>query len=282
MDGRLRPIAELPDALGSEELAHRLAGALPAVFLDYDGTLTPIVDRPGDATISDRMRETVRRLARRCPVCVISGRDRTVVQELMGLRELVVAGSHGFDIWSPTGGAVQREVGGEFRTQLGTVQARLCEELSGIAGALVEPKASSVAVHYRLVADAERPRVEQIVRDVVRARPDELRITPGRLVFEIQPNVDWDKGKAVLHLLKALDLDREGVVPVYLGDDLTDEDAFEALAGRGVGVLVGRAGDPELAGRRTAADYVLRSVDEVEQFLDTLAAGGPEAGQGAT
>jgi trehalose-phosphatase len=271
MTDRLRPIAELPHALGSRELAERLAGAEPAVFLDYDGTLTPIVDRPEDATISDGMREAVRRLAERCPVCVVSGRDRRVVQELMGLQDLVVAGSHGFDIWSPSGGAVQREVGGEFRTLLREVQARLIEELSPIEGALVEPKASSVAVHCRMVSAAERPRVEGIVRGVLRAHPDELKVTPGRLVYEIQPNVDWDKGKAVLHLLKALDLDRDGVVPLYLGDDFTDEDAFEVLAGRGVGVLVARPDDPELAGRLTAARYVLSSVAEVERFLDTLA-----------
>jgi trehalose 6-phosphate phosphatase len=74
----------------------------------------------------------------------------------------------------------------------------------------------------------------------------------------------------VLHLLRALGLDREDVVPLYLGDDITDEDAFEALANRGLGVFVGRAGDPEIAGRTTSADYVLDGVAEVEVFLDWL------------
>ena len=73
-------------------------------FLDYDGTLTPIVDRPDDAVISESMRAAVRALAQRCPVCVVSGRDRRVVQGLMGVDDLIVAGSHGFDIWSPTEG----------------------------------------------------------------------------------------------------------------------------------------------------------------------------------
>src|SRR5215204_1764306 len=98
-------VSDLPHALAhGDELARRLAGKVPAVFLDYDGTLTPIVDRPEDAVISDSMREAVEGLAERCPVCVVSGRDRPVVQELMGLDNLIVAGSHGFDIWSPDEG----------------------------------------------------------------------------------------------------------------------------------------------------------------------------------
>ena len=91
------------------------------------------------------------------------------------------------------------------------------------------------------------------------------------MVLELQPGVEWDKGRAVLYLLKALGLDEDGVAPVYLGDDFTDEHAFEALAGRGLRVFVGEANDPEVAGRTTAADYRLNSTDEVERFLGLLA-----------
>jgi trehalose-phosphatase len=91
------------------------------------------------------------------------------------------------------------------------------------------------------------------------------------MVHQLQPKLDWDKGKAVLYLLDALDLERDAVVPFYVGDDSTDEHAFEALSGRGIGVFVGRADDPEVGGRTTAADFVLDSTEEVERFLDTLA-----------
>jgi trehalose 6-phosphate phosphatase len=267
-----RHIGDLPHALeDGEQLGRDLAARRPAVFLDYDGTLTPIVDRPEDALISESMRNAVRGLARRCPVCVVSGRDRRVVQELMGVDDLIVAGSHGFDIWSPQGGEIQREEGGEFGGLLEGVKARLREELGGIEGALVESKKSSVAAHYRLVSEEERPRVGRVVEEILAEHPDELKVTPGKMVYEVQPNIDWDKGKAVLYLLGALSLDRDDVVPIYLGDDVTDEHAFEALAPRGIGVFVGRADDPEVSGRSTAAGYVLRSVEEVERFLDTLA-----------
>lgn len=265
-------IEDLPNALASRaELARRLAGRHPALFCDYDGTLTPIVDRPEDARISPGMRDAVRRLAACCPVCVVSGRDRQVVQELMGVDDLVVAGSHGFDIWSPEGGAVQRVEGTEALDLLRGVEARLREEMAAVDGALVEPKSVSVAVHYRLVAEAERPRVKAAVDAVLAQHPDELKVTPGKLVYEVQPRIDWDKGRAVLYLLGALGLDRGDVVPLYLGDDVTDEDAFAALAGRGLGVFVGRPGDPEIAGLTTCADFVLDGADEVQRFLDGLA-----------
>jgi trehalose 6-phosphate phosphatase len=263
---------DLPHALAhSDELTRLLDVRSPAVFLDYDGTLTPIVNRPEDAVISQGMRRTVRELAGRCPVCVVSGRDRRVVQELMGIDDLIVAGSHGFDIWSPAGGEVQREEGEEFAELLEGVEARLREELGAIDGALVEPKKSSVAAHYRLVSEDQRPEVRRAVEEILAEHPGELKVTPGKMVYEVQPNVDWDKGKAVLYLLGALDLDRDDVVPIYLGDDITDEHAFEALETRGIGVFVGRAEDPEVGGRATSADYVLNTFEEVERFLHLLA-----------
>jgi trehalose 6-phosphate phosphatase len=264
-------ISDLPHALAhGDELTRLLDVRSPAVFLDYDGTLTPIVDRPEDAVISHGMRRTVRQLAGRCPVCVVSGRDRRVVHELIGLDDLIVAGSHGFDIWSPEG-TIGREEGAEFETLLDEVRARLHEELVPIEGALVEPKRSSVAAHYRLVSDEERPRVKEVVDTILAEYPDELKVTPGKMVYEIQPKIEWDKGRAILYLLETLELDRDDVVPLYLGDDVTDEDAFEILAGRGVGIFVGSPDDPEVAERSTAADYILLSTEEVRQFLDTLA-----------
>ncbi len=268
----IRQISELPHALDEGSgLAQHFVGRQPAVFLDYDGTLTPIRDRPEDAIISDSMRRAVQRLAERVHVGVVSGRDRRIVQELMGLDNLTVAGSHGFDIWSPAGGSIQREEGASFESLLREMEVRLRAELADLPGALVEPKKSSVAAHFRLVQEEQHSRVKEIVDAILGEHPEELKITPGKMVFEIQPKLDWDKGKAVLYLLEALGLDRDDVVPVYLGDDITDEDAFRALSGRGLSIFVGSADDPESANRTTAADYVLNTIEEVEEFLDRLA-----------
>ncbi len=264
-------IDDLPNALACrEELARQVGDAPPAVFLDYDGTLTPIVDRPEDARISETMRETVRSLAKRCTVCVVSGRDRQIVQELMGVHDLVVAGSHGFDIWSPNVGTIEHSAASGFEELLAGVTAELQQALDPIDGAVIEPKRASVAAHYRLASEDGRRQVKEVVERLLAEHPNELKMTPGKMVYEIQPKLDWDKGKAVLHLLGVLGLDGHQV-PIYVGDDITDEHAFEALAGRGIGVIVASPDDPEARRRTTAADFVLDSVEEVERFLNSLA-----------
>jgi trehalose 6-phosphate phosphatase len=266
-------VRDLPNALHDDgRFAERMAGRRPAVFLDYDGVLTPIVDRPEDALISDSMRETVQALAKRCPVCVVSGRDRPVVQELMGVDDLVVAGSHGFDIWSPTEGTIQHDAASGFEDVVAEAADRLRAEVGSIPGVVVEPKKASVAVHFRLVDPAQHKRISDTVDAMLAEQPDRLKVTPGKMVYELQPKIDWNKGRAVLYLLQTLGLDTDDVVPIYLGDDITDEDAFRALAGgRGIGIIVGHADDPEVADRATAADFVLSSPAEVEQLLSTLA-----------
>ncbi len=265
-------VRDLPDALrDGEQFAAKLAGRRSAVFLDYDGVLTPIVDRPEDAVMSGGMREAVQALAQRCSVCVVSGRDRPVVQQMMGVDNLVVAGSHGFDIWSPQHGAIAHDAAIGFEDLISEVTDRLRAEVESIPGAVAEPTRASVAVHYRLVDPEHHAQVAAVVDELLDEYPERLKITPGKMVYELQPKIDWHKGKAVLHLLQTLDLDADDVVPLYLGDDITDEDAFRALAGRGVGIIVGHPDDPEVANRPTAADFVLESTIEVEQFLDTLA-----------
>jgi trehalose 6-phosphate phosphatase len=107
-----------------------------------------------------------------------------------------------------------------------------------------------------------------VVQGLLAKRPDDLKLTPGKMVYELQPKLDWDKGRAVLYLLDTLGLAGDDQVPLYLGDDVTDEDAFRAVQGRGIAIYVG---DQAELDRETAADFTLDSVDEVERFLDTLA-----------
>lgn len=264
-------VSDLPSALGEDgSVERRLTGRKPAVFLDYDGVLTPIVDRPEDAVMSDDMRTTVRSLATRCPVCIITGRDRAVAQQLMGVDDLVVAGSHGFDIWTPRQGSITDDRVAGYLDLITEVTDRLRDDVGSIPGVRIEPKRASVAVHYRLAAPQDRDRVAKSVQKLLAEHPDEVALTPGKMVYEIKPNVDWDKGKAVLHLIDVLGLG-DDVMPLYLGDDITDEDAFGALRDRGIGIFVGRADDPEVSDRETAAQFVLESVDEVQRFLTGLA-----------
>ncbi len=262
-------VPDLPSALSHrDELAARLAGKRLAVFLDFDGTLAPVVDRPDMAELSESMRGIVRTLAERCPVVVISGRDRRDVHERVGLDNLVYAGSHGFDIAWPDDGTKPLADCTEFHDLLEEVGEALERKLGPVDGVIIEPKSCSVAVHYRLTNAAGAVAVKAAVKGLLASYP-RVRGVSGKKVYEILPGLDWDKGKAVLWMLKALDLDGPDVMPIYVGDDITDEDAFNALEGRGIRVYVsdGVDGGTPPAG----ADYYVRDPDEVGLLLTFLA-----------
>ena len=253
----------LPSALDRDQAGRwpRVRGG-GMVCLDYDGTLTPIVERPEQATLSAAMRGTLRRLAALVPVAIVSGRDVAVVAELVGIDGLAYVGSHGLDIaGSPAGRRLRKEVALDFLPELDRVERCLQRETAGIAGVIVERKRFSVSTHVRLVAPAERARVDAIVERVQRAHPS-LRREGGKLLFELRPDVDWDKGRAVCWLLEALDRDLSAAL--FIGDDLTDESVFRVLAGRGAGVVVAEADRP------TAAELRLRNPGEVRTLLERI------------
>jgi trehalose 6-phosphate phosphatase len=236
-----------------------------AVFLDYDGTLTPIVSQPEKAWLSGSMRQALQALAAQAPVAILSGRDLDDVRRRVNLDGIVYAGSHGFDIAGPRG--LRKQVATEFLPKLDLAEKELHQALDGIPGARVERKHFSIAVHYRNVRENAVPKVERAVGEVT-AGHRELRRLDGKKVYELLPNIDWNKGKAVAWLLETLGLKSRsgGIRPIYIGDDTTDEDAFRALEQRGIGILVTEQSKP------TAARYSLRDPAEVERLLRALTA----------
>jgi trehalose 6-phosphate phosphatase len=252
----------IPSALKHvQEIARR--SDHPAIFLDYDGTLTPIVSQPDQAVLMDSTRAILRTLAAKIPVAILSGRELEDVRKRVDIDRIVYAGSHGFDITGPRG--LRKEMATEFLTKLDMIEKELGKQFAEIAGARVERKRFSIAAHYRNVNESDVPKVERAMSEVA-ARHRELRKMDGKKVYELLPDIDWDKGKAVLWLLETLGLERAKVRPIYIGDDRTDEDAFRALGQRGVGILVSEQPRP------TSASYSLKDPTEVERFLRELVA----------
>jgi trehalose-phosphatase len=241
----------------------RLRRARPVVFLDFDGTLSAIVERPGDASIEPAMRNAVARLSHACPVAVVSGRDLEDVRARVGLDGILYAGSHGFDIVGPADMQFRHPQGTAALPALDAAEALLRQRLAGVDGALIERKHFSLATHYRLVADDDIAAVEAAVDAALGAHAG-LRKTHGKKVFELQPDADWDKGAALRWLLTALDPGND-VLALHIGDDVTDEDAFRVLRDDGIGIVVMQPPRP------TAAHYWLPDPAAVRAFLVELA-----------
>ncbi|MDD5737090.1 MAG: trehalose-phosphatase [Candidatus Omnitrophica bacterium] len=236
------------------------------LFLDYDGTIVPIADTPAKAVIPKRTKELLRRLALAggFKLAVISGRSLKDVKKMVGVRGIVYSGNHGIEVSGP-GIRPRSFAPAGFRGLIKRIAGDLRKRMAGVNGVVLEDKGYSLSVHYRLVSRKDIPRVRKAFRAAT-ARyiaGGKARAGAGKMVLEIKPPVDWDKGKLVMWLL-ARQRPSAGrgrpVLPVYIGDDITDEDAFAALGNKGITVFVGKPG-------RTKAAYFLKDHREVIRFL---------------
>ena len=239
-----------------------LRGRQLAIFLDYDGTIVPIADRPDLARLDDGHRTKLQQLATTWPTFVLSGRAWDDVCRLLDVPAILCVGAHGLDGGPGTPPELARQLA-DIPRMIERAANELSIRLANVPGLIFENKTVALAVHYRSVAPNFVPDVEIAVRETA-ARWPALITTTGKMVFELRPDLDWHKGSALLWLLSSAAVGT-AAFPVFIGDDLTDEDALEAVAGRGIGVVV--------EGRRpTAAHYSVRDVAEVYELLNRICA----------
>lgn len=252
----------LPSALKCfHQLTDQFPGKRPLVFLDFDGTLSPIVEHHADAEISEEMKTLVEDLSKRFPVAVVSGRGLSDVKERVGLPDLFYAGSHGFEISGPDGFSRDHEEAVKVIPVFNEIEPLLKEQLKDIPGVDFERKKFTLAIHYRQVPPDREQEVHKIVSGILKDYPD-VKGAGGKKVIEIRPAIDWHKGKAVEFLKRELSRESEPF-SIYVGDDVTDEDAFE-YEENGLGILVGEHG------METFADYRLEDQRQVSQFIQKL------------
>jgi trehalose 6-phosphate phosphatase len=237
------------------EVAPRLAGSrVIALFLDFDGTLAPIRPRPDQVHVHPMARRALAILARshRFRVWVISARRRADVLARLRVPAVRYLGLYGWE----RGTVVPPPLSSILH-----VKTFLAGALPSHPSIWIEDKQYSIAVHYRGAPDSIRRAAAERVSRAIAPWGSRLRIAPGKCVWEIVPVEFGDKGAAVRRELATLPAH---ALPVYLGDDLSDEDAFAALR-HGVAVRVGTR-------RSTRARYALHSADDVRHFLERLRA----------
>lgn len=258
--------AELSSALDTfDAIEKQLKDRETVLYLDYDGTLTPIVQHPKDANLSEAMKTLLMKLSNQCTIAIVSGRGLSDIKSRVGIKGIYYAGSHGFEIEGP-GIKMEYEPALPFIERLDVLETELKTALEEVKGAYIERKKFTIALHYRNVPEAELPLIDKAAAKSLRKYP-ELRKTLGKKVYELQPDLAWDKGRATGWLGDTLRVDHKGSKIIYIGDDITDEDAFRAIQEYGIGILVdgGEA-------RPTAAHYKLEGVDATLRFLETLSA----------
>jgi trehalose 6-phosphate phosphatase len=228
--------------------------ARSSLFLDFDGTLTAIVDRPDAVTVDEPLRALLRQLAERMPgrVAIISGRSLQQLDELLGpvARALSMAGSHGAELRMAEAGTVPVQQ----PATLGKVAAAFTAFTAQRQGTMTEVKTLGAALHYRLAPEHEADAHALAER---LAAEHGLTLQRGKMVVELRAG--GDKGRAVAAMIATPEM--AGTSPLVFGDDVTDEDAFAAAAKLGgAGVLVGEPRD-------TAATYAVPDVAALHRWL---------------
>lgn len=240
------------------------------LFLDYDGTLSPIAQVPDKAVISDRTKGLLYKLSKRpnCKIAIVSGRALNDISRRVGLKNIVYAGNHGFEIKGPKI-KFKVPVSSRYRRVVEEIKSRLEKSLSSFKGVLIEDKGFCLVVHYRLADENDVPAIESefYVSTFLDEFRNNIRVRSGKMSREIRPPMLWDKGVAVLWLLdrqSSLMRDKKmEVLPVYIGDDVTDEDAFQALRNRGLTIFVGKP-------KNTTARFYVKNTTEVIRFLEMI------------
>ncbi|MBI4166576.1 MAG: trehalose-phosphatase [Acidobacteria bacterium] len=227
-----------------------------ALILDFDGTIVPIQRRPEMVRLGPSPRRLIGRLAKhsRLTVCIVSGRSLADLRGRAGVPGVRYVGLHGWE-WSRKKSVPPGD------KNLDRVKLLLKNRLGSLVGIRLEDKGISFAVHYRGATQSAARRADVLLRKTLKPFEPHLHVMNGKKVWEVLPPGVQGKGRAVRLLLANLP---SGTLPIYIGDDTTDESAFAELGG-GITVRVG-------GHRRSKARFTLRNPGEVLGFLETLEA----------
>jgi trehalose 6-phosphate phosphatase len=226
------------------------------VFLDFDGTLVRIASLPGNVRLEDEMRDILRKLAghRSVTLVVISGRQRAELQQYIGIHKVKYMGLYG---WESNG---NKRVPFPDRVALARMLVELLAKLPAYPGVWIEPKRNTFSVHLKGASSETQRQMRQQVRKRVKPLRETLKMMGNLRDVEVAPVSIGDKGVAVRKLLDEPAM--YGALPIYFGDDFSDEPAF-AAARKGISILVGKR-------RTTRAQFCLRGPAEVAAALSRM------------
>ncbi len=263
MIDRKGPQLTLPSALNNDKVDALIRSSQTAIFLDYDGTITDLVDDPSEAFLSAETRRVLLRLSSLCPCAIISGRDVIDLKNRVKLGNIAYAGCHGLDIITADGRRQDDAKLFSFLPRIDWAEATLRSTMKTIPGVIIEHKRFGVSVHYRKVDPSLVKEVEQRFNAIAFPK---LKQSKGKKLLEVLPNVRTNKGVAILSIMRSLRIPKNvRALPIFIGDDLTDEYGFKVVRKSGLGIIVS-----EENRIHTFARLFLRNPVEVRLFLERV------------
>lgn len=246
------------------EIEKKIRGRALLLMFDFDGTLSPLAPAPGRARFPAPAKRELKKCSRFFPVVIVSGRSLKDIENKAGVKNIAYSGNHGLEwkIGKKTGRILAAKKNAESLT---AAEKKLEKILPAYPGALLENKNLSLAVHYRSLAPAL---VRGFKKDIARiikplCRSGRWRILKGKKVVELNPNSGWNKGKFILFVRRYFqNKTKLKILPVYAGDDATDEDAFRALKS-GITIKIGQS-------KKSRANYYLKNPGQLAEFLSWL------------
>jgi trehalose-phosphatase len=238
-----------------------------ALFLDYDGTLSPIVKTPQLAKTPARIKKLLKKISSNpsFKIAIISGRALGDLKRKVGIKKIIYSGNHGLEI-EAFGKTIKNKAIKGYKRIHEQICFKLKSDLSDIRGKIIEDKGLTLSLHYRLMAPKDigifKRKVNLATKDF--KKKGLITINQGKKVIEIKPKVNWNKGKAVSLLLSKINRNTQRYYPVYIGDDVTDNDAFKVLYKKGLTVYVGEKSS------KFKAHYFIKNTGEVYKFLERI------------
>ena len=230
------------------------------LFLDFDGTLVPIQDNPAQCVLSPVIKSQLEGIASSGKACIaiLSGRTVNDIKKRVQIQGIYFGGNHGLEISGPSLRYVHPDalIGKQAIYKIcRKIEKRICN----IEGALIEKKKFGFTLHYRMASKDCTALIKRTFYKIIAESPDPqaFSVLRGKKVLELVPRIQWDKGKAALFVLQS---QKKNYLPIYVGDDVTDETVFEALKTEGVTVRIGRS-------KKTEAKYYLKGQWEMLRFL---------------
>lgn len=239
------------------------------IFLDFDGTLTPIVSIPKKAVLPEAAKKLLTKMSENPDIklAFVSGRRIEDIKSKIKIKKAVYSGNHGFQLEGPK---IKFEpvIASGYRMVVDRIKCDLEKKIAHIQGAFIEDKGVILSLHYRLVDKKKIVELKTIFHKAVISHltNHRIEIREGKMVLEVRPPEEWDKGSIVMWLLakKFFSFKGGSVLPIYIGDDKTDEDAFKALRDQALTIRVGKS-------RTSAAHYYLKDVKQVHDLLSRIA-----------